>query len=316
MSRVIMDYLIRHCPGCGSSEQDKDGLIKTAIKAEDLRFESLLTSWNEGLFKEKVIFSYQRCSHCGLLYCPVFFNPEQLQELYASMPANMSDVPPVVLEKTQAGYLKTIKKNSFLQGCYLEIGPDAGLLASQISRVGKFKKYWFFEPNINVHEQLRNSLAGDVECILSNEMFSLGTVPNDSIDLAVMIHVLDHLLDPKEMLLQLSGKLKKDAVLAIVVHDESSLMAKLLGNRWLPFCLYHPEVYNPASIRQLLERSGFGNIRVSKTTNVFPVNYLLRHFLWTIGVRNHRLSTFLARLPLGNIPLKLGNMMVIASPVK
>lgn len=310
------DYLKRNCPGCGSSKILESGTTRTSTKAEDLRFNDLFSSWNEGLFKEKVIFTYRRCADCGLLYCPVFFTPGQLQKLYSSMPANMSDVPPSILEKTQFGYLKTIAKRTSLIGSYLEIGPDTGLLAAQISRAGKFGTYWFFEPNVNVHEELRRTVTGDAECHISNEMFSLETVPDDSVDLAVMVHVLDHLLDPAEMLSQLCRKLKKGAVLAIVVHDESSMMAKILGNRWLPFCLYHPEVYNPTSIRHLLGKSGFGNIQVSKTTNVFPVNYLLRHVLWTIGLRNRYLSTFLSKLPLGDIPLKLGNIMVLASPKK
>lgn len=310
------NYLKRSCPGCGSTKIMASGSIETATKAEELEFDNLLSSWNEGLFKEKVIFSYRRCDDCGLLYCPVFFTELQLQKLYSSMPANMSDVSASTLQKTQSGYLKTIQKERRLKGGYMEIGPDTGLLAAQIARTGEFGKFWFFEPNTNVHQELRSVVKGDVSCHISNDMFSLEIVPDESIDLAVMVHVMDHLLDPAQMLSQIFRKLKKDSVLAIVVHDESSLMAKLLGHKWLPFCLYHPEVYNPSSMRRLLQKNGFGNIRVSKTTNFFPVNYLLRHLFWTIGVRSRAFAESLSKLPLGDIPLKLGNIMVIATPEK
>lgn len=307
-------YLARNCPGCGSSRISDAKTITAKTKAEDLCLEELSSAWNGKRGQEKTFFSYQRCADCGLLYCPVFFTPAQLQLLYSNMPANMADVPASNLEKTQAGYLAIIGKRSRLCGSYLEIGPDKGFLVKQISRTGHFQNYWLFEPNTSVHPELRAAVTGNATCHIREEMFSLAITPDESIDLAVLVHVLDHVLDPQEILSQVRRKLKKDSTLAIVVHDETSLMAKILGPRWLPYCIYHPELYSPSSIRSLLEKNGFEKVQVRKTTNVFPVNYLLRHLVSALGVRNPSWGSFLSKLPLGNISLKLGNMMALCSP--
>ena len=138
-------------------------------------------------------------------------------------------------------------------------------------------------------------------------MTDLSAVPDRSVGLAVMVHVLDHLLEPAAMLGQIHAKLRPGGTLLIVTHNEASLLRKVLGTRWPPFCLQHPEIYSPASITRLVTRAGYDGVEVRPSKNYFPVDFLVRQTAWTVGVRLDRVP--LPKVPLG---LKLGNIITTA----
>lgn len=301
------NYLKRNCPCCNSTPP-RVAEVETAIKAAGLNFEDLTSQWN-GFFKEKAIFSYVRCQMCGLLYAPTFFTAEQLGKLYAQMPPNMDEVPLSALRKTQRGYFNPLKRHSSLDGDFVEMGPDIGLFTENCVREGRFERYWLLEPNRSVESALHKVVAGHEHQVV-HEMPGFSQIPKDSVSAAVMIHVLDHLLDPVDTLRQLRLTLKQDATVIIVTHDESSLLRKLTGSRWPAFCLQHPQIYSPSSMRQLLHKAGFNVIEQSKTVNYFEVKFLLKHLLWALGLRVGKVPNF-ANAVLG---LKLGNMLTVARP--
>lgn len=274
-----------------------------------MTFDELRPFWS-GLFKEKVFFTYQRCGACDQLYAPHFYANAQLSELYANMAPNMEDVSGAAVEATQRGYWRAAQRRKLPYGGFLEIGPDIGYIVRHAANEGKFDRFWLFEPNRAVHGELADA-AGDRPHVISPEMDDLSPVPDGSISLAVMIHVLDHLLDPIAILKQIEAKLRPGGVVMIVTHNEKSLLRRLMGVKFPPFCLQHPELYNPASMTALLKRAGYAKVEVGRSTNFFPIAFMLRQAGWAVGID-------LARLPLPKLPvgLKLGNMITFASKAK
>lgn len=300
-------FLSRACPICGG--EPKDGrAISSQVKAESLGFDALVSYWN-GFFKDKVFFSYARCGGCGLLYAPSFFNDLQLERLYGQMPPNMADVPLEALRRTQRGYFEALKRCSDLEGGFIEVGPDIGLFTENCVRDGRYDEYWLFEPNRDVLPALSKVVEGRNFHIIP-DMFGFSRVPDHAASAAVMIHVLDHLLDPVGTLRELRQKLKPGARLLLVTHDESSLLRRLVGWKWPAFCLQHPQIYNPKSMRVLLEAAGFEVLQRRKTVNYFQVDFLLKHLLWAFGMKVRSVPSF-GQLTVG---LKLGNMLTIATP--
>jgi hypothetical protein len=122
-----------------------------------------------------------------------------------------------------------------------------------------------------------------------------------------MVHVLDHLIDPAALLKQVHAKLRPDGALMIVTHNEKSLLRRVLGKRWPPFCLQHPELYNPKSIERLLTTHGFSNVEVRRSVNHFPIPFLGKYAAQTLGFKVEKLP-----LPNVNVGLKLGNILTLA----
>lgn len=300
-------FLNRACPVCGAKPAAQVA-ISSQVIAESLGFDALVPYWN-GFFKDKVFFSYARCGGCGLLYAPIFFNGPQLERLYGQMPPNMAEVPLEALRHTQRGYFEALKNCSDLEGGFIEVGPDIGLFTENCVREGRYDEYWLFEPNRDVLPALSKIVEGRKSHII-HDMFGFSHVPDHAASAAVMIHVLDHLLDPVATLRELRQKLKPGARLLLVTHDESSLLRRLVGWRWPAFCLQHPQIYNPESMRILLEAAGFEVLQQRKTVNYFQVDFLLKHLLWAFGMKVQSVPSF-GQLTLG---LKLGNMLTIATP--
>jgi len=298
-------FLKRSCPICGSYKTSKN-IISTHKKAENLNFKILKPHWS-GFFKEKIIFSYVRCNSCSLVYAPRFFNNKQLAKLYGQMPSNMDIVPINALKKTQYGYFKYLKKYSTLKGNFMEIGPDVGFFTRFCVSEGNFKKFWLFEPNKAVRQKLIKILSNN-EFHIIDEITNFKAVPINSIDTVAVIHVMDHLLDPVKILKALSIKMKNNAKLLIVTHDEQSLLRKIFGWRWPAFCLQHPQIYNQSTIKSLLNLSGFNVVSQYKTSNYFKLSFLLKHFFWALGIKLNSIPDF-GGLTLG---LKLGNILTIA----
>ena len=300
-------YLQRKCPSCENASVDKIE-ISSAVPAETLEFSSLGPIWN-GFFKEKSFFSYSRCNQCKILYAPKFFTPDQLTELYSQMSPNMDIVPFDMLRQTQRGYFDFLKAQSPLKGDFIEIGPDVGLFAENCVQQGGFEHYWLFEPNKAVENKLKETM-GSADHTILHDMFDFSMVPDHKAGAVVMVHVLDHLLEPVATLKTLRQKMAPDSVLVVVTHDESSLLARFLKNRWPAFCLQHPQLFNPSSIKGLMQEAGFQVSKTAKTTNNFPVSFLLRHLLWALGIKVQNVPSFFGL----SVGLRLGNIITIATP--
>lgn len=301
---AITKFLTRDCPGCGAKAGKAEAFSEKA--AETLSLDELAPYWR-GLFQEKVFFTYDRCGGCGLLYAPVFFDQAQLGELYSAMEPNMDTVGTEAIEATQRVYFEEATNGLHVSGNFLEIGPDVGYVVAHAAKDPRFEHFFLFEPNKSVHAEL-GAAAGTKPVTISEDMDDLSAVPDGSVALALMVHVLDHLLEPRAMLEQIARKLKPGGRIAIVTHNERSLLRSVMGKRWPPFCLQHPELYNPRSITKLLKGAGYGSVEVHGSKNYFPLSFMVRQAAYAAGIKLERVP-----LPKTVLGLRLGNIMTIAS---
>ncbi len=299
-----MSFLHRPCPNCGLEHSSTE--VASSRRAERMTLDDLRSSWS-GLFKEKVFFSYSRCAGCGLLFAPEFFTEPQLQDLYSNMAPNMEAVDSASIEATQLGYFQAAAASGPMDGNYLEIGPDIGYIARHAARAGRFDHFYLFEPNVGVHSELAASVGGRPATI-SADMDNLSAAPDDSVGLAVIIHVLDHIVDPVHMLDEVRRKLKPGGRVVIVTHNEKSVLRHVMGTQWPPFCLQHPELYNPRSIKTVLSKAGFTNIDCQRSKNYFPIDFMARQAAYRFGLNLGRLP-----MPKMAVGLRLGNMLTVAT---
>ena len=297
-----MDWVNRYCPLCSSDKSKAE--ITAPIQAESNSFNSLVSYWR-GFRNKSCFFTYFRCENCGLLYNKVYFNTSQLQSLYSSMPDNSAGVNLNVLSKTQLGYLNFFLNNS--DGSHpiklLEIGPDVGLFTHHADNSNIFNSISLVEPNSNVHDVLLKSITKTESVFLYDNLTNL---PNtEKFDLIVGIHVFDHLIDPTDYIDKIKSHLNPGGYILSVTHDEHSLLRKLLKQKWIPFCLQHPQLSNFKTIEKLFTKSGFKVVRISKSVNWFPLSHLINTLLSLLNLPKLNIN-YLDKI---NLPVKLGNMI-------
>jgi hypothetical protein len=258
-----------------------------------------------GFRKDQVFFSYYRCVECLLLFCPWYFSLGQLNTLYAQMPDNLLGEDKATASKTQAGYVNWFFKRVTTPESYLELGPDIGLVTHEVAELFKPKRLVLVEPNLGVHEELRSN-AGAVEQIEIVEY--LREIEADQFDLVVGIHVFDHLIEPMADLESLASKSRTGAHLGLVVHNEGSILRKIIAKKWPPFCLQHPQLYNSSSLRSMLDAGGWRLIETAGSTNYFHLNHIAEMGFGILGIPKN-----IAKLvPRIETPINLGNMIAFA----
>lgn len=261
-----------------------------------------------GYDARRIFFSYRRCASCTLLYCPTYYSPVQLERLYSYQSENMAEVPLSARIHTQQRYVEIATPEAAPDGDYLELGSDIGIFARLCSERKRFERYWLYEPNRAVREEIDHRLRGlDYKVIA--ESFAPTDIHPDSVSLAVMVHVLDHFWEPAQILKGIFQVMQPGGRLLIATHDESSLLARTLGKRWPPYTLQHPQLFSGASLRQIAMRCGFEVVRTAKTVNYFPLTFLTCAALQVLGISDR----FIPRAAAPQIGLRLGNIALVAT---
>jgi len=294
----------RTCPSCFLGEASLS--VSCENPADVATFATASKGWF-GFFKKPMFFNFYRCCQCGLLYNRRFFSSSALEKLYSELPDNTAGQELSHLQKTQAGYYKFLKQHTRIEGTYLEVGPDIGLFTKLIAASPDIKRLLLFEPNQAVHSDLQKA-AKDKPYQVFSDLFNFAEVPNNSIQLAVAIHVLDHLLEPQEFIKEIFNKLAPGGTLLVVTHNERSLLARILKQRWPAHCLQHPQLFNRLSTKTFLENCGFENVKTKRTINYFTIGYLLKHLAWALNLGTFKFFDSLNLV----LPLPLGNIMTVA----
>jgi hypothetical protein len=298
------DLVDRLCPVCSTPSTPKDVLVRAPLRAESIDASRRDEYWR-GFRSRPCFFDYARCPDCAQLFCPTYYSQTSLDLLYSSMPDNTAGADANVLSATQESYIDYLAAQRPLVGTYMEIGPDIGLATSAASRRGQLQRAILIEPNRSVHEELRSSTR-NVPTDIFESIDQLEST--DLADTVVLIHVLDHLIDPLAYLQGLRRHMTVGGLLLAVVHNEASLLRRVLGVRWPPFCLQHPQLYRTETLGRVFTEAGFGVVCSSPTKNVLPLRHVVETGASLLGIS----GSWTRHVPGANLHLRLGNIMMVA----
>jgi hypothetical protein len=293
----------RKCPSCHSDPGKS--IVKSKNDASGSTFEELKNNF-VGLRGNQTFFEYHRCKQCYLCFAPRYFSDLELALVYKNMPPNLVGDDQIIVEKTHRAYAKYIVRNVDSPLSLLELGADLGLVTGPVVNDLKIMRGVLIEPNLEVRNQLKESIGYNDEFKVIDYLDDIQD--SQTFDLFIGIHVLDHLLEPLEDLQIVRKKMNYGGKLFIVVHNQKSLLAKILRAKWPPYCLQHPQIFDRASISKLLINAGFKNIVIKRTTNYVGFQNIIQIF-FTLFKINIKLLQYLPNFP---FPIKLGNMIVSA----
>ena len=283
----------KNCPGCNKSEAVKE----VSPEIDPLQNTPLLEKYWRGFYKDKIFFPYFRCN-CGLLYNKDFFDNDSLEKLYSSMDDNIhGDVDSDNM--TRDSYVKFIESlNLKTNISILEIGADNGSFSKKLVEKFNPSKMDVVEPNRAMEPILKE--------ISTNNYKDINEINIDyKYDLIVAIHVLDHLTNLTDFMNRIKSLLKPKGYFIIIVHNESSILAKILGKRWPAYCLQHPHLFNKKTLTSTMDIFEFNEVKIEDSINFFKFGYLIKHFFlafFKIDIKVPNMFT---------IGLKLGNIISI-----
>ncbi len=157
----------------------------------------------------------------------------------------------------------------------LEIGCSTGSLLSQFAQNG-----WTvtgLEPSKAAASFAKKRGLN----VFNSDIEHFGT--KNKFDLVIMIHVLEHVDDPKETLKRLSKLTRPKGHLFLSVPNLDSLSAKLLGSRWSALLPNeHRWHFTQKSLTLLLNNSGFESIDSKTNAGAFGLAHPGKQILWSL----------------------------------
>lgn len=100
--------------------------------------------------------------------------------------------------------------------------------------------------------------------------------PATNYDVAVLSNVLEHSLNPREMLLHVHRILKPGGQVWISCPNSRSWLRSIFGRFWINWHVpFHIVQFSPTTLRRLLEDAGFNNIQIKHETPALWVAHSL-----------------------------------------
>lgn len=245
----------RPCPVCGST--DNQILFKQSFSVFE---NNLLDGYN-----------VVSCNNCGFCFSDNIPDQDSFDVYYREMskyekPDNNSRESQYDINRFSQT-VEFLKQNIKSKDSYIvEIGCASGLLLSQLKQQG-FKNLLGIDPSPACVETVKTRYAIDS---MTGTISDLSSIQPDSVELLVLVGVLEHIRELNIALHELRKVLKPDGKICIVVPDAS----QYFNGKDAPFqefSVEHINFFGPGSLSNLMAKNDFFRLVIEQ--QVFEVNY-------------------------------------------
>lgn len=207
----------------------------------------------EDLFVKKG-FCHVRCQSCRLIYVNPVLTDDAAHKLYeqeSSWVQVLDSGPQKEMDQKKFAYGLDIV-SPYLHGQrILDIGTGTGLFL-EVARNKGFNPVGL-ELNRATVERLREQGFEIIDTVLENS-----GLPDHGFDLVTLWEVLEHIMEPAQLLAQITRVLKPGGVLLVLVPNADSLVTRILHEQSGTFGGHsHVNHFHRAVLARLLESAGF-----------------------------------------------------------
>jgi SAM-dependent methyltransferase len=298
---MTVEFQSRPCPVCGSTD---DSRVFTEKTLDDSTWKDL--SFSSRKLPEYLVHRMIECSDCDVVYASPVPHEEVLEQAYRAAPFVSAEESAFAAE-TYRRLLRTELASLSGRANALDIGASDGTFLQVLLDEG-FENVVGIEPAAASAEAAPENVRDRIRV----ELFRRVSLEGESFDLITAFQTLEHVSDPVQVVRDAYELLEVDGAILVVVHNRRALPNRLLGRRSPIFDVEHVQLFSPRSIRELLQRSGFKDIRIAGVKNRYPLRYWSKLAPLPAGLK----SSLLARLEharIGSLPISLRPGNIVAS---
>jgi 2-polyprenyl-3-methyl-5-hydroxy-6-metoxy-1,4-benzoquinol methylase len=251
-----------------------------------------------------------RCGGCGLVYSSPVMDEQGVAALYRdSSETNVAAGEENNVRRTMAGYYGLAAPHVPSRDRILDIGCDMGFLL-EVARKDGFAELHGLEPNPAARAVARRIAGAQIVDRFIEDLDGRAL----EFDLITMIHVLDHLVDPRIALARVHRSLRPAGVVVAVVHNVRSVLGRVLGERFPVYNLYHHFFFDKSTLAELFRRQGFEVIDVVSTRNCYSLGFFARRLPGCPAPVRDALAWILDAVRLAKVPFSVpvGNIAIVA----
>ncbi len=290
-----------HCAICLSDAHDTE-VYPANVSVSDLTAEVFSARRQP----DRIHYRMVRCLRCGLMRANPILSEEALAALYSQSHFTYAQES-AWAAATYFDYFARYLNDVSIESRILEIGGGNGSFL-KLLHDHRFRHLSGIEPS---QEAIVHS--GEAAKFMRLGMFAQGVYPAEEFDVIAGFQVFDHVSRPNDFLKTCNFNLKEGGKLFLIMHDEGSLSARLLGERSPIVDIEHTFLYNRKTLSALLKAQGFKVRAVFNVTNKYPLRYWVKIMPAPKSIKERVLNT-LAKSPLGQLPCSFnaGNMGIVA----
>ncbi len=295
-----------HCNLCGSTsykvvyparyekEKDFDIIQKFRASGDELLVDQLV-----------------KCSRCELIYVSPRFKGKAIVEAYSAGEDPLFISQAHAREKTFYDSLAGIERFIPRKGKVLDVGTAGGSFLAAAQRRGW--EVYGCEPNRWLAKWGKEHYG---IAIKPGTIFDQ-KYKNSQFDMVTLWDVIEHTPDPGAVLLECKRVLRENGLLVVNYPDMGSIIARLMGRKWLFLTSVHLYYFTRRTIIQMLRNAGFEPILIKPHYQKLELNYVLFRagtyspIISTIG----KSITSALGLDSRNVPYWLGQTFVIAKKI-
>lgn len=295
--------VVRPCPLCGSSDESQ--VVARARFDADLLDEFAFSSRK---LPEYMHHRLVECPVCDVVYAsPVPATPQALAKAYEDA-AFDSEAESRYASLTYARLLARIEATLPNRVGAIDIGAGDGAFLERLLAQG-FTDVVGVEPS----RAPIQAAKAHIRPLIRSGPFEFRQADDGRFSLVTCFQTLEHLYDPLAFCRYAYAALKQNGAILLVCHDRRAVSAKLLGTKSPIFDIEHLQLFSRRSLKHLLERAGFSNIRILPVWNTYPLHYWLKLFPLPKALKRSSLLIS-KKLRIGYLPISIpaGNIAAIA----
>lgn len=219
-----------------------------------------------------------KCCNCGLVF--VSQSSADVEKLYAEAEDDIYLAEEAGRRKAARKVIKRIKRYK-RSGRLLEIGCSAGLFIDEARKAG------FSAEGVELSDWAVNHAREKFGLTVFHGALELASFADQSFDVIVLLDVIEHLIDPKQLLLTARRLLKNNGIIYISTPNIDSFVARRMKSKWWGINFFHLFYFSRTTLSQLLESVNYVPKKVYSHTRYFSIHYLLEHLEKYSGWLNH-----------------------------
>ncbi len=251
-----------------------------------------------------------RCTICGLVCTWPRDDAKTLSTAYQSL-----DDPEYLSERNArminaARHFRLVQRFKRPRGALLDIGCSVGFFLAQAAQQG-----WQvsgIEPSRWAVEVARKEYGLNS---IYNGFLEEADLSDESIDVATMWDVLEHVDNPNATLSKISRSLKGGGILCLNMPNIESLTARIMRQRWVLLLREHLWYFSPRTIRTMLESAGLRTLSIAPNAVTFSLRAILTRWSQHDRTFAPRVRNMLDKYPyIGTqlLTFRMGEMTVVA----
>jgi len=272
MAEALLEQI--ECPLCNSSDYE---LMRAAAYPPEVTRQDLLSVYSAAS-EEKLFDAIVQCRECSLIYLNPRVRADIILESYSSAKRPATDATFVrqnehrvaTFRRSLRHLIKAYGLAPSRSSYVLDVGCASGAFPKAAHDLG-FTAIGV-EPNRWMAERGRRVYGLDVRTgVLEDQDFG-----GRKFDLITLWDVIEHLVNPCEIVSIIGSHLKDDGLLVVNFPNHDSLARRLLGQNWPMYANVHLTYFTSKTMTRLLAKMGFQVIRIRPFYQTLELGYVLK----------------------------------------